>query len=152
MIRFVLFQVRDDQEPTIVSAIPRTECDPNKTYIITGGLGGFGLELSHWLMRRGARSLVLSSRSGVRTGYQARKLAYLRSQGVDIVVSTKKITDRAEVVELVQEGGKPVGGVFHLAAVSDLDRPPFSGAGGCRPYFITLHSRCNEPRREKPGL
>ena len=101
-----------------MSAIPRTDCDPNKTYIITGGLGGFGLELSHWLVRRGARSLVLSSRSGVKTGYQAKKLAYFREQGVDVIVSTKKITDKAEVDELLQEtNGKSVGGVFHLAAV-----------------------------------
>ena len=117
MARFYI-QVRDDSEPVSVSAIPRTICDPDKTYIITGGLGGFGLELSHWLVKRGARSLVLSSRSGIKTGYQTKKLDYFREQGVDVVVSTKKITDKEEVVELLQAAdGKPVGGVFHLAAV-----------------------------------
>jgi len=59
-------------------ALPRSACDPNKCYIITGGLGGFGLELSQWLVDRGARCLVLTSRSGIRTGYQARKVKHLQ--------------------------------------------------------------------------
>lgn len=49
-------------------AIRRTFCPPSKTYIITGGLGGFGLELAQWLTERGARKLVLTSRSGIRSG------------------------------------------------------------------------------------
>ena len=53
-------------------AIPRTSCDPQKSYIITGGLGGFGLELSKWLVERGAKNLILTSRSGVKTGYQSK--------------------------------------------------------------------------------
>lgn len=45
-------------------------CDPTKTYVICGGLGGFGLELADWLILRGCRKLVLSSRRGVTSGYQ----------------------------------------------------------------------------------
>lgn len=59
-------------------ALPRAACDPSKCYIITGGLGGFGLELAQWLVDRGARSLILTSRSGVRTGYQKRKIQLLQ--------------------------------------------------------------------------
>lgn len=58
------------QNPTPVSfpAIRRTFCPPSQSYIITGGLGGFGLELAQWLTERGARKLVLTSRSGIRNG------------------------------------------------------------------------------------
>ena len=45
-----------------LEARPRYSCDPHKSYIITGGLGGFGLELASWLVQRGARHLVLTSR------------------------------------------------------------------------------------------
>ncbi len=34
----------------------------DRTYLITGGLGGFGLALAVWLVGRGARKLVLSSK------------------------------------------------------------------------------------------
>merc|ERR1712151_67483 len=39
-------------------------------YIITGGLGGFGMELARWLLQRGASQVVLLSRSGLRTSWQ----------------------------------------------------------------------------------
>jgi len=51
--------------------MPRTACHPHKSHVIVGGLGGFGLELAQWLVERGAKYLVLTSRVGVRTGYQA---------------------------------------------------------------------------------
>lgn len=41
--------------PIKVRAICRTLCHPNHVYLITGGLGGFGLELSQWLINRGAK-------------------------------------------------------------------------------------------------
>ena len=113
-----LFQVHHDSLPLTIPSVPRTICHPNKIYIITGGLGGFGLELANWLVDRGARSLVLTSRSGVRTGYQARKLRYLRGQGVEVLVSARNVCDVEEVKLLLQEtSNRLVGGVFHLAMV-----------------------------------
>lgn len=50
--------------------VNRFSCDPCGVYIITGGLGGFGLELADWLIMRGAQKLVLSSRQGIGNGYQ----------------------------------------------------------------------------------
>lgn len=60
-------------EPVKISATSRTSCPPTKSYIITGGLGGFGLELAQWLVERGAQKLILTSRSGIRNGKQTRK-------------------------------------------------------------------------------
>ena len=36
---------------------------PDATYLITGGLGGLGLVVGHWLVEHGARTLVLAGRS-----------------------------------------------------------------------------------------
>ena len=65
-----VLQIRDENESATLSlsAIPRTMCHPHKSHVIVGGLGGFGLELAQWLVERGARYLVLTSRVGVRTG------------------------------------------------------------------------------------
>ncbi len=46
----------------MMEAQPKTRCHPEKSYVIVGGLGGFGLELADWLVSRGARHLVLTSR------------------------------------------------------------------------------------------
>lgn len=59
--------------PTIPSVF-RFWPKPNMVYVITGGLGGLGLELADWLLRRGANKLVLTSRRGVSTGYQVKNI------------------------------------------------------------------------------
>lgn len=73
----VLIQLRKEEKEMVVvprvalyKAVPRYFCNPDHSYIIAGGLGGFGLELADWLVIRGARKIVLNSRSGLRTGYQ----------------------------------------------------------------------------------
>jgi acyl transferase domain-containing protein/NADPH:quinone reductase-like Zn-dependent oxidoreductase len=39
--------------------------DPDGTYLITGGMGGFGLAVAEWMAREGAGSIALLSRSGM---------------------------------------------------------------------------------------
>ncbi|XP_056432573.1 fatty acid synthase [Gadus chalcogrammus] len=122
----VLLQVRSEETgpavatpPLSLRAICRTFCPASHSYIITGGLGGFGLELAHWLTERGARKLVLTSRSGIRNGYQARRVREWRSQGVEVLVSTSDVSTEEGAEALVTEARRlgPLGGVFHLAMV-----------------------------------
>ena len=113
-------QISSEDEIPRIPVVPKSYFYCDKTYIITGGLGGFGLELAEWLVYRGATNFVLTSRSGVKTGYQRRKLFYLREMlNVDVTVSNKNICNMREVRELFESvKGRPVGGVFHLAGVS----------------------------------
>ncbi|XP_077184140.1 fatty acid synthase [Paroedura picta] len=106
-------------KPTQLSAISRTSCPPNKSYIITGGLGGFGLELAQWLVERGVKKLVLTSRSGIRTGYQAKRVQEWKQLGVEVLVSTTDVVTLKGAQALIQEASQlgPVGGVFNLAMV-----------------------------------
>lgn len=77
----VVLEVRQEQSPCytplevspLVPAVPRLAAHPNKVYLITGGLGGLGLELAGWLITRGAKKVVLTSRRGITTGYQVSK-------------------------------------------------------------------------------
>lgn len=55
---------------SLVPTVPRLAAYPHLVYLITGGLGGLGLELAGWLIGRGAKKLVLTSRRGISTGYQ----------------------------------------------------------------------------------
>jgi fatty acid synthase len=86
---------------------------------ITGGLGGFGLELADWLVLRGARKLVLTSRHGPKTGYQSLRLRIWRSYGVTVVISVADITSRNGVADLLSGANKlgPVDAIFNLAVV-----------------------------------
>src|SRR6202041_2658871 len=46
--------------PVVPAAFVRAD----RTYLVTGGLTGFGLETARWLASKGARHLALLSRSG----------------------------------------------------------------------------------------
>lgn len=73
----VLIKVRenDNDEHTLpMSVISPIYCDPHLTWIIVGGLGGFGVELSDWLVMRGCRKLVLNSRSKNSNQYNAYRI------------------------------------------------------------------------------
>ncbi|CAN9508637.1 unnamed protein product [Ophioblennius macclurei] len=119
----VLLQVRsedtDAASPLAIPAVRRSLFLPGHSYVVTGGLGGFGLELAHWLVERGARILVLTSRSGVRNGYQEKRVREWRSRGVDVLVSTCDVATPDGAQRLVDQARArgPVGGVFHLAMV-----------------------------------
>ncbi|XP_063616349.1 fatty acid synthase-like [Cydia splendana] len=120
----VLIRVRekvdDDPAPAqLIPALPKTYMNPEKSYVLVGGLGGIGLELGDWLVGRGARTLVFSSRNGVRTGYQARYIRRWRESGVRVVVSTADACTAQGSRALLLEAASaaPIGGIFNLAAV-----------------------------------
>ncbi|PIO30637.1 hypothetical protein AB205_0176770 [Aquarana catesbeiana] len=128
---------------TLLPAIPRTSFPPTKSYIITGGLGGFGLELAQWLIERGARNLILTSRSGIRNGYQAKQVQSWKEAGITIVVSTKDVASIGGTRQLIDAASQlgPVGGIFNLAMVlkdamienlstklfQDVNKPKYDG-------------------------
>lgn len=84
-----------------------------------GGLGGFGLELADWLVLRGARNLVLTSRKGIASGYQAMRIRIWRSYGTNVIVSTDDITKEEGAKKLLETANSlgPVSAIFNLAVV-----------------------------------
>lgn len=118
----VVLRVREEDAGAgnkLVSALPRTYMHGARSYVLVGGLGGFGLELAEWLVRRGATRLVLNSRGGVRTGYQAWCVRRWREKGVQVLVSRTDATSTEGARTLLREAARlgPVGGLFNLAAV-----------------------------------
>ena len=85
-------------------------------------MGGFGLELADWLVLRGARKLVLSSRTGIRTGYQSVRVRLWHSYGAKVVISLADITTESGVTELLSDANRlgQVDAIFNLAVVSDV--------------------------------
>lgn len=122
----VVVKIRDEENerltrptPKLVSAIPRVYINPEKVYVLVGGLGGFGLQLANWLILRGATRIVLTSRSGLKTGYQSRCIRRWKDVGAEVLVSTVDCISEEGAVRLLSEsrGLGPVGGIFNLAAV-----------------------------------
>lgn len=100
----------------------RVLLNPLQTYIITCGLGSFGLELVEWAIEHGARRVILTTKYGVRTGYQARKLRILRDEyQAQIQVLQVDVREEVECMNLIKEAvamsvENKIGGIFHLAS------------------------------------
>jgi acyl transferase domain-containing protein len=112
----VVIQAAPDAEPAKESLVLREDA----TYLITGGLGGLGLKLAHWLVDRGARHLILVGRSGVSDAARS-QLEDLERPGVTVAARKCDIGNRAEVAAVLSDITKdaPLRGVFHLAGVLD---------------------------------
>ena len=90
------------------------------SYLITGGLSGFGLSTAKWLASMGARTLVLVGRRGGDTPGAHDELEALRASGVDVTAVVCDVADSQQVRSLVAEFGKsrpPLRGVIHAAMV-----------------------------------
>jgi acyl transferase domain-containing protein/NADPH:quinone reductase-like Zn-dependent oxidoreductase/NADP-dependent 3-hydroxy acid dehydrogenase YdfG/acyl carrier protein len=90
------------------------------SYLVTGGLSGFGLRTAEWLARRGARHLVLLGRRGAATPEAEAALARMRAEGVEVRPYACDVTRRkalAEVLSDVAANMPPLRGVVHAAMV-----------------------------------
>ncbi|XP_017068410.2 fatty acid synthase [Drosophila eugracilis] len=118
----VVIQVRerpDDPSTLPVRVISQIYFKPTLTYVISGGLGGFGMELADWMALRGAKKLLLSSSRGITTDYQSFRIALWKTYGCEIAVSTSDISTKNGCRRLLSEASAlgPVGGIFNLAVV-----------------------------------
>ncbi|ANY10590.1 type I polyketide synthase [Pseudonocardia sp. HH130630-07] len=93
--------------------------------LVTGGTGGVGALVARWLVDRGARHLVLTSRRGPDAPGAAELVADLRERGATVTVVACDAADRAALAQVLDGIDTPGGlrSVFHAAGVSDGDAP-----------------------------
>ncbi|XP_039304084.1 fatty acid synthase [Solenopsis invicta] len=109
---------KSTEEPII--AYRRYYCLKDKSYVIVGGLGGFGLELTDWLIHRGARNIILISRTGIKNGYQRMKIRLWKKYGVNVlIVKNIDVADPNDCEYLLRTAEKeaPVDAIYNLAVV-----------------------------------
>ena len=100
----------------------RPICLPEATYVISGGLGGFGLAIARWLVEKGAGHIVLMSRRGTPTVENQPEFDALRESGADIVVFKGDVSIEEDVRRMlgeIREKLPPLRGVVHAAMVLD---------------------------------
>lgn len=114
--------VASHQEPGVVP-VPCNEklsVNGDGTYVITGGMGGFGLSVAEWLVSCGARSLALVGRSGASTPVAMEKIKAMEKQGAQICVIRADVSKEDAVKAMltdIQETMPPLKGIIHGAMV-----------------------------------
>jgi myxalamid-type polyketide synthase MxaC len=105
-------------------------------YVITGGLGGLGVELARWLVERHARHIVLIGRQGFverakwnaipldsEDHWRAEAIQAMEASGVRIDIEKADVGDRDQMERVfcnLATRGVVVRGVFHAATLFDF--------------------------------
>ncbi len=87
---------------------------PDRTYLVTGGLAGVGLEVGRWLAASGARSIALLGRT-------AHEIDDFPS-GVTVTTHVCDVADETALVDVLDRLKRerpPLAGIFHAAGVLD---------------------------------
>ena len=91
----------------------------DRTWLVTGGLGGIGCALAEWLAERGAGAVVLNGRREP-DAEASDAVDALRNRGFEVRVELADVTDAAAVDAMLARMDRelpPLGGVFHSVGV-----------------------------------
>ncbi len=117
---------------------------PDASYLLTGGLGGLGLEVAHLMVEHGARRLILMGRTplpprsawgSLEKGHpDASRVAAVRSleaEGASIHLPVVDVSNEAQLAsffaEYEREGWPPIRGVVHTAGLIKDQLPHAAG-------------------------
>ncbi|MER7372563.1 type I polyketide synthase [Streptomyces lanatus] len=119
----VVVSLEPDDAPVAVRTRPEPlRLDPDGSYLVTGGLSGFGAATARWLADRGARHLALVSRRGADGPEAAAVLSDLADRGVTATPYAADVTDAvamAETIDRIDATGHRLAGVVHAAMTLD---------------------------------
>ena len=111
------------REAGSVVPVPRSKevsFHADASYLITGGLSGFGFAVAEWMLQSGAKHLVLVGRSGASSETAQQGIARLRELGGEITALAIDVTSAPEVERLfatIAADLPPLRGIVHSAMV-----------------------------------
>ena len=91
----------------------------DRSYLVTGGLGGIGIAVAEWLADHGAGTIVLNGRRDPDPEAQT-AIEMLRGRGVKVEVELADMTDTAAIDAMLARmdtNYAPLGGVIHSVGV-----------------------------------
>jgi acyl transferase domain-containing protein/NADPH:quinone reductase-like Zn-dependent oxidoreductase/acyl carrier protein len=94
----------------------------NTSYLITGGLSGFGLEIAEWLVKNGAKNLILTGRNEIVDKLIRDRITALEQKTRSVWVRAVDVVDFCAMEGLfsdIRTELPPLKGIFHCAMVLD---------------------------------
>ncbi len=101
------------------SPLAQNSLRADRTYLITGGLGGIGCAVANWLADHGAGTIVLNGRRAPAAEAEE-TIQVLRARGVNVVVELADVTDTGaidQMLDRIDQNLPPLAGVVHSVGV-----------------------------------
>lgn len=116
----IVVSMQRGQPRHVAPAHRALELRPDASYLVTGGTRGLGVLVADWLVERGARHLILMSRSGQPDAECLNRIGAWRGRGVDVRVMAVDVgNERAltDALDTARKNGPPFAGLVHGAMV-----------------------------------
>jgi acyl transferase domain-containing protein/acyl carrier protein len=116
----IVLSMRDVSDVLIAPAAG-TSFNAEGSYLITGGLGGLGLQVAQWMVERGARHLTLVGRRDPSESARA-AVASLQQAGAQVAVVQADVSSSSQMAQVLAEIDRdvpPLRGIIHAAGVID---------------------------------
>ena len=131
----IVFDMRSGVERAVRTPVNSTDLRKDASYLLTGGLGGFGMAVAEWMAAKGAGHIILCGRQTSNDDRRQAKIQAMESIGCKVSVVALDVTNEtmlAQTLEKIASEAPPLKGVFHMAMVledkfiKDLDKQSFS--------------------------
>jgi NADPH:quinone reductase-like Zn-dependent oxidoreductase/short-subunit dehydrogenase len=99
--------------------------DPSGAYLIVGGTGRLGFETAHWMIKRGARHIILISRTGQPSVAQQAEIELWKERlGTQVKTHPCDVTDLhalTALIDVIEAQGTPIkGAVYSLMCYENI--------------------------------
>ena len=137
--------------------IRNTTFNSNNSYLIIGGLGGFGLQLIQWMVNKGVKRIVINSRTGIVSQYQRMIVNRIRVSGVICEIDKHSLTDTniEHTLNLVNSIAT-ISGIFNLAMITSdalfVNQNIDTFSSVCKPKVSVTHNLDVMTRRQCNSL
>lgn len=95
--------------------------DPSGMHLVVGGIGGFGLVATEWLVEKGARNIAMCSRRGIPDAETQAAIERWTQDGINVSVHACDVTSEKAVGDMLAElrAIAPLKTVLHAAMILD---------------------------------
>ncbi|KAI2931662.1 hypothetical protein CBS147321_10186 [Aspergillus niger] len=114
----ILIRMPSDPMELAPTSLPPVSFSPNKSYLLVGGLGGVGRSVCLWMVQRGARHLVILSRSAGKSDADREFILDLEEQGCQVICVAGSVAAAADVQSAIARCPQPVAGILQMSAIS----------------------------------
>ncbi|KAG5788560.1 hypothetical protein H9Q69_012375 [Fusarium xylarioides] len=142
--RVMVTAEQDDIVPKFIQDRRPWTFDGNSTYLVAGGSGGLGRAIIRWMADRGAKHLIVPSRSGASSQAAVQLVAELTSRGVNVFALKCDVSIREGVKVMLEECSRtmpPIKGCINAAMV--LQDAIFQSNMTFKQWELTMRSKVN---------